>query len=124
MSCVTVQYSTQYSTVQVTSDEGVSTAGPGQLLTSFVYPEVGDPLGACQDGAGGVSGHVVPLTVAVQVVPERGRTSLGPERDPEVGEDGGPSLLHVRHVHQEGGNPVTCTQAGKCILFFSSGEIK
>ena len=41
--------------------EGVCTAWSGELLPSLVYPEVGDPLGAGQDGAGRVPGHVVTL---------------------------------------------------------------
>ena len=41
--------------------EGVCTAWSGELLSSLVYPEVGDPLGAGEDGAGRVPGHVVTL---------------------------------------------------------------
>ena len=92
----------------VSLHKGVCAAGPGQLLSPLVYPEVGHPLGAGQHGTGGVSGHVVALPVAVEVVPEGRRASLWPERDAEVGEDGGTSLLHVRHVHQQGRYPVAC----------------
>ena len=41
--------------------KGVCTARPGELLPSLVDPEVGDPLGAGQDGAGRVPGQVVTL---------------------------------------------------------------
>ena len=41
--------------------EGVCTARSGELLSSLVDPEVGDPLGAGQDGAGRVPGQVVTL---------------------------------------------------------------
>lgn len=36
-----------------------------------MYPLVGDPLGAHQDGAGGMPGVVDTLTILVQVVPEQ-----------------------------------------------------
>ena len=89
------------------SHKRVCAAGPGQLLAPLVEPEVADPLGPGQDGAGRVPGHVVSLPVLVEVVPERRRPLLGPERDPEAGEDGGPALLHLRHVHQKGRDSVT-----------------
>merc|ERR1712045_879398 len=60
--------------------EGVCTAWSGELLPSLVYPEVGDPLGAGEDGAGRVPGHVVTLPVAVEVVPEGRGAALGPQR--------------------------------------------
>ena len=60
-----------------------------------MQPEVADPLGAGQDRAGGVSRHVVPLAVLVEVVPERRRPLLGPERDAEARKHGGAALLHV-----------------------------
>ena len=86
--------------------ERILAAGSGELLTSLMDPEVGDPLGTGEDGAGGVPGHVVPLTVLEQVKPEGRRPLLGPERYPEMGKYSGPALLHVRHVHQQGGNSV------------------
>ena len=42
-------------------------------------PEVGDPLGASEDGAGGVPGHVVSLPVLEQVEPEGRCPLLGPK---------------------------------------------
>ena len=48
------------------------------------------------------------LPVAVEVVPEGRGAALGPQRDAEVREDGGAALLHLRHVHQQRRDPVTC----------------
>ena len=42
-------------------------------------PKVGDPLGAGEDGAGGVPGHVVSLPVLEQVEPEGRCPLLGPK---------------------------------------------
>ena len=70
-------------------------------------PEVGDPLGARQDGTRGVARHVVPLAVLKQIVPERRRSLLGPERDSEMRKHCGTSLLYIRHIHQQGGDSVT-----------------
>ena len=89
------------------SHEGARAAWPGKLLTPLVKPEVADPFGAGQDWAGRVPRHVVPLAVLVEVVPERRRPLPGPEGDAEAGEDSGTALLHVRHVHQQGRDPVT-----------------
>lgn len=94
-------------------------AGSCKLLTVFVYPEVRDPLCAGEDGAGRVSGAVVPLAVGVEVVPERHGSLLGLEGDAEVGEDCCSALLDLGLVHEQSGDPVPGPQTGKRVFLFS-----
>ena len=80
--------------------------GSRKLLTPFVDPKVGDPLGAGQHGTGRVTRHIVSLAVSVQVVPEGGRALLWPQRDAQSRKHRSAAQLHVGGVHQQRGNTI------------------
>jgi hypothetical protein len=95
-----------------------------ELLAALVDPKIGDPLCAGQDGAGRMPRQIVPLAVGVQVVPEGGRALARPQRDAQLGEDGGAAQLHVRGVHEEGGDAIAGPEAGERVLLLPPRKVK
>jgi hypothetical protein len=110
--------------IRVDSLKGVRVTWPRKLLPAFMNPKIGHPLGAGQHGAGGVPRHVVALAVGVQVVPERRRALPGPEGNPQTGKHRGAPQLHVRGIHEEGGDAIACAEAGEGVLFLAAGKVK
>jgi len=72
------------STMQVHSLERIFITWPCELLSPFVYPEVGDPLSSCEDGTCRVSCSIISLPVLMKVVPEHSGSLDWLEADAKV----------------------------------------
>ena len=87
--------SSLYEVATQDSDKWVGVAWPSELLSPLMDPEVGDPLSPGQDRTRCVSSQIVSFSILEQIIPEGCSSFLRPERDSQVWEHCGPSLLHI-----------------------------